>query len=186
RVTDIGPSITWVRTLGAEAVADGIRLEWFLAARNATDLTIERQDRMGWIPIGTVRVTFGTVGFTDTQVRPGSTYRYRLSVHVAGMASSFGEMAVTVPLPSLQVRGAPANPVRGELAAEVQLPHTAPAILELFDARGRLIERQEIAGGAPRVERFRLGAGRRLASGVYFFRVSQEGQSAAKRVVFIR
>ncbi|HEU4764373.1 MAG TPA: T9SS type A sorting domain-containing protein, partial [Candidatus Eisenbacteria bacterium] len=96
------------------------------------------------------------------------------------------KMEVTIPFLRLRIRAAPANPVRGELAAEVQLPHTAPAILELFDARGRLVERQEIAGGAPRVEQFRLGAGRRLASGVYFFRVTQAGQSAGKRVVFIR
>jgi hypothetical protein len=186
RVTDIGPSLNWIRPLGAAPSANGIRVEWFLAARYPTDLTIERQDRLGWTPIGTVRGSFGIVGFTDTEVRPGSSYRYRLSVQVAGIVSGFGEMTVTVPLLSLQVRAAPANPARGELAAEVRLPHTAPATLELFDASGRLLERREIAGGAPRVERYALGTSRRLASGVYFLRVTQLGQSAAKRVVFLR
>lgn len=186
RVTDVGPSISAIRPLRAVPNATGVRLEWFLATEAPVEVTVERQDRLGWRPIGTVEAGFGVLGFTDTQVRPGSSYRYRLSIRVAGVASSFAEMEVTIPFLRLRIRAAPANPVRGELAAEVQLPHTAPAILELFDARGRLVERQEIAGGAPRVEQFRLGAGRRLASGVYFFRVTQEGQSAGKRVVFIR
>ncbi|HTL99791.1 MAG TPA: T9SS type A sorting domain-containing protein [Candidatus Omnitrophota bacterium] len=186
RVTDIGPSITAVRALCPVPRPDGLRVQWIVAAQSPLDLTVEREDRLGWSPIGTLRAAFGIVGFTDTQVRPGMTNHYRLSLIVAGGQASFGEVTVTVPLPSLQIRATPANPARGALGAEVQLPNTAPAILELFDARGRLLERQEIAGGAPRVEQYRLGGGRRLSSGVYFLRLTQLGESASKRVVFLR
>lgn len=79
--------------------------------------------------------------------------------------------------------GARPNPTRGAVLLSVSLPSSAPVIVEVFDARGRVLLRRTIDSptpGAQEIELVRPGA---LRSGVYFARLRQAGQVASHKIV---
>ena len=59
-----------------------------------------------------------------------------------------------------------------------------PAIVEVFDVRGRRLLRQEIEAPSPGVRQVQLAPSRGLATGVYFVRLRQGAQTAVEKAVF--
>ena len=78
---------------------------------------------------------------------------------------------------------AAANPLRGDrLRVTFSLPDARPARLALIDAAGRVRREMGVGGGAGRALVADLSAGRRLAPGVYWIRLTQGDAVATRKV----
>lgn len=76
------------------------------------------------------------------------------------------------------------NPVRGsDLYVHFALPDAGKAQLELIDVAGRRVWSREVAGAGP--HSLRMNSGRRLASGVYFVRLTRNDSSLVRRVAVV-
>ena len=76
------------------------------------------------------------------------------------------------------VLGAPSpNPTSRELSVQFVLPSAAPAVLELLDVTGRMVEHHEVGSLGPGVHVIRLGRAAALRAGLYFVRLRQNGAS---------
>lgn len=76
------------------------------------------------------------------------------------------------------------NPALGHRVRLVlSLAAGAAARVELLDVTGRRVDAAEIAGGPARSLPVELASGKRLAPGLYFARLTQEGASRTARVV---
>ncbi len=78
------------------------------------------------------------------------------------------------------------NPAVSSLGISYSLGGWAPARLELVDVTGRQVLGRDLGSPGPGHHEARLGAGSSPPPGVYWLRLSQAGQSAATRVVFVR
>lgn len=76
------------------------------------------------------------------------------------------------------------NPSRGgAMTVRFTLPTAAPARLELLDVSGRRIASHEVGAGRHTLD---LGAGRRLAPGLYLVRLTQGANARTARAVVLR
>ena len=88
---------------------------------------------------------------------------------------------------SLRLDQAYPNPARGDVAIEFALPHASTTTLRIYDVSGRLA--RTLVDGAlpagPRSVRWdrRLSTGALARPGLYFYEISAEGRSVAKRLV---
>ena len=106
---------------GATATAReaAIRLEWRVADDAARHAMIERRMADGqWAVLAPITADgAGRLVFEDLAVEPGVVYHYRLAVTVNGREHHRGEIMATaaIPLRSVEIRRATANPTRGPL-----------------------------------------------------------------------
>ncbi|MFH1844441.1 MAG: immune inhibitor A domain-containing protein [bacterium] len=88
--------------------------------------------------------------------------------------------------PSLLLAEPYPNPAHSEVHLLLEVPRGKNGRLLLFDPRGRLLRRWQIAGGNQLlVWDGRDGARRRVAAGVYLFRMEAAGRTASRKVVFL-
>ena len=118
-------------------------------------------------------------------VLPGRGYDYKLGLQTPTGERMLGFAHVDVPFGGqLAIKRLAGNAAGGALAFAVVLTKDVPATLDLMDAAGRRIARQDLGG---------LGAGQHTvsltgapSSGVYWARVSQAGQSASTHFVLVQ
>lgn len=79
--------------------------------------------------------------------------------------------------------GARPNPSRGTVRLTLSLPSNAPAVVEVFDARGRVLLRRAIDSPVPGTQEIELARPGALSSGVYFARLRQAGKAASQKFV---
>jgi hypothetical protein len=77
------------------------------------------------------------------------------------------------------------HPARGPIVAMVELPSGDPARLELVDATGRMLEVREFDFWSQARGAVRFNDARTLPAGVYWFRLTQAGRVATKKVVVL-
>jgi hypothetical protein len=171
----------------ADATPNRVRIVWRASPPADVSVTIYRREEGGsWQVQGVARPDYaGLLTFEDTNVAPSRGYFYRVSVSTGGDEHFYGEAAVQVPAFALAVRLASSNPARGGLSAEVELPSSMPAWIELIDVQGRIVERKAVGGSGPGIIRMPIALGKRLASGIYFLRLTQGGKAATRRAVLI-
>jgi uncharacterized repeat protein (TIGR02543 family) len=82
------------------------------------------------------------------------------------------------------------NPFARSTVIRYGLPAAAPAVLEVYDVRGRLVARNDLPGRSPGWHEFRFDSfdarGRRLPAGVYFYRLKAAGTMVTKKMVITR
>jgi hypothetical protein len=84
------------------------------------------------------------------------------------------------------LEGARSNPVpRGQMAVRFTLPTGERAVLELLDVRGRLVVARDVGSMGAGRHAVELSAGHRLASGVYFVRLTQGANVMVVRQVLL-
>jgi hypothetical protein len=135
-----------------------------------------------WTLLGTpTRSAADRVTFIDGDVVPGEGYHYRLADgdHV------FGEILVQVP-PEVRDLALSRIPAAEGIAIAFTLLSESPARLELFDVQGRAVVSRQVESPGAGTHELQLTDGRRLASGLYFVRLTQDGRSATLRVVNAR
>jgi len=186
----------WIE--GAIALADGVHLLWQTAANPGTPVTIEKRiDIVGreprttidpvigqWYPLAATDVdSDGSVAWRDPSVGAGGAYSYRLVL--AGAATAEATVAIPGGV-SFALQGVAPSPTRGSVSLRLQSTGAAPIRVALFDASGRRVLERDLGTlpGGTQVVPFDLPAGGR--AGVYFLRVSQGGDAATRKVVFLK
>jgi hypothetical protein len=171
----------------ANATPNRVSLSWRASPPADAPVTIYRREGEGsWEVLGVAHPDLtGLVAFEDTNAIAGHGYFYRVSITTGSEELFYGDAAVQVPAFALAVRLASPNPVRGELSAEVELPSSAIAWIELIDVQGRVVERKQVGGSGPSIFRLPIASDKHLASGIYFFRLTQGGKTATRRAVLI-
>jgi IPT/TIG domain len=178
-----GGTSVQVSLVTAEASADQVRIIWEIPSDGSVG--IDRRTAGGaWqrlarlIPDGRHRVEF-----VDRDVRPGATYSYRVGLTVDGAEVYAGETSLTVPNVVWAFALSGVRWRASGLEATISLPVDGPATFEVFDLSGRRRASQRYDGldaGEHRVELRTT-----LRPGVYFGRLSQGSDSAARRFVVI-
>jgi flagellar hook capping protein FlgD len=159
---------------------------------------LHRGSSVGFVPgPGNFLASKPDTGYVDANV--DAIYYYKLLVIDAhGNASEAVTVGpneiVAVPMGTLPARLwlAPAypNPAReGDVTLRYDLPRTAHVSLQIFDTRGRL-ERTLVRGTVEAGQRSapwdkRDDAGRRVASGLHFYRLSVENQALQGRLILL-
>lgn len=77
------------------------------------------------------------------------------------------------------------NPFNPTCAIEIEIEHGEPVTFEVYDMLGRLVERP-IENQIMTPGRYKLTWGGDLPSGTYFARLSSGGDSAIKRLVYLK
>ncbi len=179
------PTPVLISLATADVAMDRITLAWF-GGEPALAATLERNAGDGW---SAVAVLAGDGGgyfhYEDRAVEAGHRYGYRL--RVGGLAAPMGETWLEVPATLLlSVEGLRPNPATRGASVSFTLPRRAPARLELLDIAGRRVLAREVGELGPGHHLLRLDEGRRLASGLYFIRLTQRGSSVTTRGVIVR
>jgi hypothetical protein len=189
-----GFAVPTSRLLFRDASLGAPHVQWQVAPAPLEGITIERSIASGaWESAATVeREANGLVDFTDGDTKPGTLYGYRLRFRTCGhdtwSVSAFmttpGRPIAPHPGPApvpLSVEAPVPNPVTGPVWISFALPHDGPAVLELFDAVGRLRARQDVGGYGHGVHAVMLGVSARLHGGTYWVRLTQDREARTAR-----
>jgi len=150
-------------------------------------VTIERHDvDQDWHPIGNIAPDgTGSVDYTDTSVREGQRYGYRVRPTL-GTSIPAGEVWLDVPRPSLWLAGAESNPTVGSLRVRFILPDAGHTTLELLDISGRRVSNEDVSALGPGEHSVAISNGRSLTAGVYLIRLIHGRSIQTARVVVLR
>jgi hypothetical protein len=182
-----GPVATQLALVAADVVNGHPHLEWFSADGANETMRLYRAalpadfERVGELSANGT----GMVRYDDMDVLPGRGYDYKLGLQTPTGERMLGFAHVDVPFGGqLAIKRLAGNAAGGALAFAVVLTKDVPATLDLMDAAGRRVARQDLGG---------LGAGEHTvsltgapSSGVYWARVSQAGQSASTHFVLVQ
>jgi hypothetical protein len=180
-----GPVATQLALVAADVVNGHPHLEWFSADGANESMRLYRAA----LPAGFERLGdlfangTGMVSYDDMDALRGRSYEYQLGLQTSSGERLLGLAHVDVPLNAqLAIKRLAGS--TGALAFSVVLAADQPATLDLMDAAGRRIARQDLAG---------LGAGEHTVSlagtphsGVYWARVSQAGRMASTSFVLLQ
>jgi hypothetical protein len=130
-------------------------------------------------------------GFTDEDVVPGATYRYRVDVlDEEGRRTLFEAGPITVPAPEVALQKIYPNPFNPHTSISYVIPQAGPVTLGVYDARGRRV-RTLVSGIQPRGEHVQTwnglnDNGSSVASGVYYVRLESQGRVRTQKAVLLR
>lgn len=95
-------------------------------------------------------------------------------------------MADAVPILQLALHPVNPNPApRATFRVAFTLAGHAPAILELFDVRGRLVHQQDVGSLGSGYHEFRLSPETPLAAGMYLLRLTQAGAAVSRKAMVL-
>ena len=174
--------------VGASAQPDRVVLAWQIPGAAVSARVWRRAAGEAWAVIGSVASAGdGRLAFEDLDVRAGESYDYRLGLVQDDGEIFAGETRVTVPgFSAFALEGARPNPAADGLALAFTLPDGAPAVLEVLDIGGRVLEAHpvgELGAGRHVVQ---MSAGTPLRPGLYYARLRRAGRSLTARVAVIR
>jgi len=181
-----GPVATQLALVAANVVNGHPHLEWYSAdGANETMRLYRAALPTGFERLGDLAANgTGMVTYDDMDVLPGRSYEYQLGLQTPSGERLLGLAHVDVPLNTLAIKRVAGNATGAALAFVVVLAEDLPATLDVMDAAGRRIARQDLGG---------LGAGEHTVSltgaprsGVYWARVSQAGRSASAHFVLVQ
>lgn len=182
-----GPTPTTVSVALAEAQLGLVRIIWAGAWAPGTTATIQRRTlESAWEIIGRASANGSRrIELIDETPKVGTRSGYRLVVSSGSVEEFVGEVWVDVPAYELALDGARPNPaVDGRMSVWFTLPGPGAATLELLDLGGRrLVAHQVGTRGAGR-HLVDLGAGRRLAAGVYLVRLTRGSRTLTTKLAF--
>ena len=120
-------------------------------------------------------------------MRPGAVYDYRLGLSQDGGEIFAAETRVTVPgALEFALEGARPNPATERLALAFTLPDAAPAVLEVLDIGGRVIDARPVGDLGAGWHVVRIGEAAALKPGLYYARLRRAGRALSARVAVIR
>ncbi len=174
--------------LSASAQADRVALAWQLPEAGVAARVWRRVEGEAWALIGdAVADAGGRLTFEDRNVRAGVTYDYRLGLMRGGAETFAGEARVVVPgAAGLALEGARPNPAVDGLSIAFTLPDDAPAVLEVLDVGGRVIESRAVGALGAGAHVVRIGVASALRPGIYYARLRHAGRSLTARLAVVR
>jgi hypothetical protein len=186
---DNAPTPALASLVSAQCLPDRVRLTWAVSATTPIRAEVHRSagEHEGWAMIGSPEARGDRLVFEDHDVTPGSRLGYRLVELEEGGEAVLNEVWVTVPLRlGLSLAGASPNPAEGALRVVFSLPAEGPAVLELFDLRGRLLARRDVGSLGAGEHRVVLHDGRNIGAGVYLVRLVRGGRVLTAKACVIR
>ena len=190
-------SITPVFILGFDARehADGLELSWrIFADEEIAGFRIYRKDAET-APFDLINkqriIPREERSFVDTTIRPGRTYRYLLAVVKAdGSEISSSEITATTPLAALELEQSFPNPFNPSTTIRFTLSQDAAVHLGIFDVEGRrvvtLVDQRLAAGPHAYQWNGVDAAGKRVSSGVYFYRLQAGRQTLTRKMILAK
>jgi hypothetical protein len=184
---------TTATLLESQVGSGGVHLTWKQLSGPPSVAEVYRRDSTG---VWSLRATLnaepsGMIRFFDSRVFPGNRYEYVLGLRNCDVEPVFGPTELTIPVTAsvpqdqlLQV-ASPAPP-RRELTVLFALPSREPAVLEVFDVRGRRLLGRDVGGLGPGDHALVLADVSVLTPGFYLVRLSQNGQSRTARAILMR
>ncbi|UCH82621.1 MAG: putative Ig domain-containing protein [Candidatus Latescibacterota bacterium] len=129
--------------------------------------------------------------FTDDDLKPGSSYRYRVDViDENGRWVLFETNALSTPAAVLTLHQNHPNPFNPNTTIQFLLPEKGHASLSVFDARGRrvvdLINKEISAGPHEVVWDAKDARGNAVSSGVYFYRLRAGDNVLTRKMILIK
>ena len=185
--------------ISAQNVDQGITLEWQTLAETGNDRfeverRIDAEDKVTrWVQVGAVEAagtTTSTQRYVFEDIRlpyDAETLSYRLKqVDVDGTSTYSKEVEVQRSVASgLELLGAYPNPARGQATVPLAVPTgTADAALKLYDVLGRPVQTLDLRNAQGRQTRTLDLAD--LAPGVYFLRLTGDGQTRTEKLTVVR
>lgn len=184
------PTPVAVSLASTDVHSDRVRLTWTAsgAANLRTAVMRSDGDAGTWTEVGVAAVDGNDrLAFEDRAVVPGTRYGYQLVVWEGAEETRSDAVWVTVPRPAiLSLVGASPNPATRDLTVAFSLPGDEPATLELYDLRGRLIERRDVGALGAGEHRMTIADARRLPAGVYLVRLTRSEQSLVTKACVVR
>jgi hypothetical protein len=189
--------------LTAQRSGDDVLLSWDPSGENEPDLkhyAVYRGDASGVTPTPVFFLSNSLDTMLTDADAPTSALYYIVTAYdvhdnqgppsneamVDGAGTGVGD---TPRLTALQLRPNAPNPFSGQTVLEIGLPAAAEVTVEIYDVAGRRVRAltRGLGAGWQRLAfDGRDGAGRPLASGVYFCRVSAAGETRAQKMVIRR
>ena len=132
-------------------------------------------------------------GFSDADITPGMTYRYRVGITSEDGSRDvlFETEAITIPSLSLTLFQNHPNPFNPSTMIRYYLPEDTDVTLGVYDASGRLVvrfsEREKQPSGYHEFEwNGRDASGKAVASGVYFCRLQAGKLTQSRKMIVLR
>jgi len=188
-----------VVSFAAEAVEEGVRLEWTLAEGKSFDgVNVYRVESSSGDVDGSadfVRITEaplnGSSGsYIDDDALPGRKYIYRIGVIDGGSEKVSGEVRVTLaPKPLTLYQNYP-NPFNPSTSIKYYLPTHSRVRLDIYDTSGRLV--RNLVNESQEEGRYsvfwdgRNEHGRNVSSGLYFYRLISGKKSITRKLILLR
>jgi len=190
------PTAITATLLESVAQPDRVRLVWSVHGAERVIATVFRREEQGnWARLGVATPDGASrLLFEDVTVSAGGRYAYRLVVRENSGEESSVEVWVDVPreaAPSaVTLRLATANPSGGRVEIRYGLPTAGPALLEVYDIRGRRIAMLTnppwTAGWHRMTWNGRDDRGRAVASGVYLLRLETRSGVVVRKLAVAR
>ena len=126
----------------------------------------------------------------DRSAEPGETYTYRVSVKENGVAAASFETTIAIPALAFSLDQAHPNPFKNETQIGFSLAHPDNVSLAVYDISGGQVCTLEECfldeGKHTAVWDGRDNHGRRVASGIYFYRLKAGKQVLIRKMVLLR
>jgi flagellar hook capping protein FlgD len=191
------PTAIALTTVSAEAVAGIVRIRSYAPGDPIASTGVYRRTAgTAWILLGHPRPGLDReILFEDVTASPGTRYGYRLVVADAVGEARSVETWVDVPAGSgapgaLRLEPVRPNPLGGQGLFQYGVPLAGRVRLAVYDVRGRLVatvvDRVEPPGWRSASWDGRDTAGRPVASGTYFARLTAGSAAEARKVVVAR
>ena len=181
-----GPVATQLALVSAEVVNGRPILKWYSADGANELMRLHRRELPGdWQDGGSLYADgTGMVTYEDLDAVRGRSYEYQLGILTPNGERLLGLARVDVPLEArLAIARTPGSSSGRSLAFAVTLEGDDAAKLELLDASGRRVLRQDL--GALGAGEHRVSLQSVPPSGVYWARLTQAKVSASTRVVLV-
>jgi hypothetical protein len=169
--------------VSATASPGQVDLVWDLGLGAYLPIAVERRSGPTWREVWRGNSTGQTLHYTDRNVR-GGHYEYRVALNPDGRPAVFGEFGIDVPRVLATTLNVLGNPTPGSLRVQFEPQSAAPALVEVFDLRGRLVASRRLGFPSIGGQVVDLGAG--FENGLYVVRVRQGGRSASAKAVIVR
>jgi hypothetical protein len=167
-------------------------VEWQITDNTSPYAAVYRRQGTGpWSSLSIAQAdATGHLAFDDATVTAGAQYGYMVVIPSEKGSQFGGQANVTVPTTTgvgdhgsrLALERVQPNPVRARFAVSFTLVDGSPAALELYDVNGRRVLERAVGLGAGR-HTVSLGSAGDFASGMYFLRLTSNGETLNQRVV---
>ncbi len=190
------PIATLLAGSSVELVSGGIQVSWSLGAPadGISFLPARRESGdSAFEPLAADVIEDGTLSyrFVDANVRPGTTVKYAIDCVIDGERSALFETEwVETPAARFALHQNLPNPFNPSTRVAFELGEPCRTTLFVYDVSGKLVRTlidETLPAGAHDVEwDGRDGAGRRCASGIYFYRLRAGSFAETKKMVLLR
>ncbi|RKZ12885.1 hypothetical protein DRQ53_03160 [bacterium] len=172
---------------------DHVRVGWQLSLpESGLSFAVWRDSDDGFSRLDVPVVALGdrSYEFLDYAGDRGQSLQYRIEVQHEGVAVALIEQGLTLPDARFVLSEVAPNPFNPTANISFELMDQGPVRLDVFDVRGRsvitLVDEPRAAGGYTAQWNGLDSGGTPSASGLYFFRLSQNGRAQIRKAVLIK